>query len=612
VATVMLEVWSTYVAAINEEAWNYLEDDTTPHWFDQAKTNVFLAVSEFAQKIIYPPATETKSWDEDTKRTFKVFRVDVKDIFYEAYEVLRDAMLAQFVDSVLRALEASDWLALEAGMFCINSLSELLREPSDAHLLRLFEQPLYTVMTGNTNVPAVTRRTAVEMVAALDSFLMRHPALLPQVLTFLLGALAQPSLAHGAAKSFASLCSRCRTSLTGELNDFFQMYEQFLAYQTAEEFTKSKILEGIAAIVQAQDSDDKRLAGLERLFQYVTHDAMQALNVTKADGDPEQGQVLALTCLKCLVGMGKALGAADDEVIDLVTNKSNRTPANYWTQGPGKEIQNQIINLVNHFTQVFPANGEIVETGCNVLRTGFKETLPGPFVLPPSTTIDYIVKTSIQTPRLPHVLDTACCWLASNRRNGSEDFLMQAQRLLDHVVSILQALQHPRTDPEITVGCVEVIHKFILVRPKIFATQHPNVLKGMFDFSIECIKSPEVLPKRAAAALWKDIFELSGSTRSQFQSTGQDIVNHFGPAVVFALMYNVCGEVDFSSLEYIVAALRKVVTSDRNAKNYMNAALAGQALMIRVKDDPNTEGIIRKFIESVTRYAEPQYLQTYI
>ncbi|KAF2184720.1 ARM repeat-containing protein [Zopfia rhizophila CBS 207.26] len=601
VAPVVLDFWNSYISTIAEEFFQYTEEDAKPAWMEKAKSNIFLSISEFLQKIIFPLPVVTKDWDSDSKKTFKVFRVDVRDIIQEAYEVLHDAMLDQFIDFTLRALEGGNWLELEAGLFCLNSISEALQENSDVRLRRLFDQPLFTIMTENANIPAATRRTAVEMIADFNSFFLRHPELLPQVLPFLLRALGQPSLAHSAAKSFASLCSECRNSLTGELTSFFQMYEQFLSYQTAEEFTKSRVLEGIAAIVQAQDSDDKRHSGIQQLFQYVSHDAMQAINVTKEGNDLEQGQALALTTLKCLACIGKALQASDEEVIDLESDHIN--PPQYWTHGPGKEIQNQIINIVNYLSQIFPANSEVIEAACNVLRAGFKETVPGPFVLPPSATIDFVSKTNMQTPRLPYVLDTACCFISSHKLDKTDEYEVQAQRLLHHILAIMQELQHPRNDPEVSVGCIEVIQKFINTNASILTSQTADVLKGMFDFSIECLKSPEVLPKRAAAQLWKDIFELSGNVKSGDRATGQDIVEHFGPAVTWALLWNVCGEVDGTSLEHINLPLRKMILSDKNARLNITNALAEQPLIMKVKEDPATEGILRKFVESLMRNA---------
>ena len=171
------------------------------------------------------------------------------------------------------------------------------------------------------------------------------------------------------------------------------------------------------------------------------------------------------------------------------------------------------------------------------------------------------------------------------------------------MLSIMQALQNPRNDPEVSVGCIELIQKFVNSNAQIFTTEHPDVLKAMFDFSIECLKSPEVLPKRSSAQLWKDIFDLSGNTKSPHQGTGQDIVNHFGAEVTFAMIFNICGEVDQTGLDHFLAPLRKLIQSDRNARTYISNALAVQPLLLRVKDDPATQDMVRKFIESVMRYA---------
>lgn len=595
VALLALDFWSTYITTVAEESFVYLEGEH-PVWLLAAKSHVFQAIAELLRKIIYPPAEVTRSWDSDSKKTFKVFRMDVRDITMEAFELLRDGLTEQFIDFAVQALESKQWLELEAGLFCLISLADALTAVDDK-LSRLFERPLFAAISENVDIPAVTRRTAVDLVAAFNHFFMRNPHFLPQVLPFLLNALAQPSLAQGAAKSFASLCSECRKTLTGELPSFFQMYDQFLTYPTAEESTKSKVLEGIAAIVQAEGPEGKQLAGLQHLFQYVAHDAMQALNLTKGGNDPEQGLVLALTALKCLSCIGRALQASDEDVVDLdpVDNQSI-----YWTQGPGKDIQTQIVNFITYLTQIFPANDEIIESACNVLRAGFKEMGPGAFVLPPAAAVDYITRTNLQTPRLTYVLETACCWVSCHK--GSSEFEAQAQRLLHYDLGIMQALQHPRNDPEISVGCIELIQSFVKQNASILKNEHPDVLKGTFDFSVECIKSPEVLPKRASASLWRDIIERIASSGSPDQAMCQEIVDHFGQSVTFALISNICGEVDATSLEHIVIPLRKLIQNDRHSKAYVSSALSEQPLLQRAQGEKTVQDMVRKFTESLMRY----------
>ncbi|KAF2678963.1 hypothetical protein K458DRAFT_315514 [Lentithecium fluviatile CBS 122367] len=601
VALVVLDFWSNYVSTVAEESFLYLEGEK-PAWMDPAVSNVILVVTELLEKIVYPPAEITKTWGPESKKTFKVFRMDVRDITMEAFEVLRDTLTQQFVNFAGHALKMSQWLRLEAGLFCLISIADGLTNV-DEMLDDLFnssvEQPLFATLTENTAIPGLTRKTAVDLVAALNHFFLRNPHYLPQVLPFLLSALRAPNLAHGAAKSFASLCSECRKSLTSELNSFFQMYELFLTYPTADEYTKSRVLEGIAAIVQAEDSDEKKLAGVQHIFKYVTTDAEQAIYFAGDGRDPEKGQALAISTLKCLACIARALQASDEDVVDLELTENESA---FWSQGAGKAIQEQIINFIGYLTQVFPGNDEIVESSCNIFRSGFKEMGPGPFVLPPPQAVDYITRTNIHTPRLTYVLETACCWVSSHKKH--REYETQAQRLLHYDLSIMQALQHPRNDPEVSVGCIELIQSFVKQNASILKIEHPAILKGTFDFSVECIQSPEVLPKRASASLWKDIFEKTAATGSLDQATCQDIVDHFGQAVTFALMANVCGQVDQTSLEHILAPLRKLIQSNRNARTYITTAVTEQPLIQRVQADPATPQMVQKVIESMMRNAK--------
>jgi len=112
------------------------------------------------------------------------------------------------------------------------------------------------------------------------------------------------------------------------------------------------------------------------------------------------------------------------------------------------------------------------------------------------------------------------------------------------------------------------------------------------------------LPKRAAAKLWKDIFEMAANTHSPYQATIQEIVAHFGSPVTAALISNICGEVDFTSLEHIVVPLRALIRAEKNARAYITNALEGQPLLQRFQGDQGVQDMVRKLIESMTRNAK--------
>lgn len=599
IAPIAVDFWTNWVSTLEDEFFEY-EEDKKPPWTETAKTNTLLAVSELWNKIRFPPPEITDGWDSEAKKTFKVFRADVRDLIQGAYEQLLDDMLNQFILLTLGALGRGQWLELEAGLFCLNALAEGLEPEADERLKSLLSFSLFSQMSEGPSIPATTRRTAVDMVGFFTSFFLRNVEFLPPVLTFLFSALAQPSLANSAAKSFASLCSQCRKSLTGELDSFFQMYQQFLQYPTADVLTKSKVLEGITSIVEALTSEEKKHARIQQLLNVVAQDADKAILLAKDGHAAEEGVVSALTALQCLTSMGKALQGPDEAVIDLEADKS---PSTYWTQGPGAVIQKQIITLIEYLTKVYETDSDIIEEACSIFRTGYKEIIPGPFVFPPKETVDFISGCTLNTPRLPFVLETACIFLTSHKHDKSPSFYEQAQHLLHHVLKLMQQLGHPSTDPDVSVGCIEVIQRIINTNAGILKNESPEVLQSMFNFSVECVKCPDVLPKRAASQLWNDIFALSSDTRHPQRATAQDIVNYFAPSITLALIFNICGEVDASSLDYITPPLRKMIQSERNARAYITAALQEQRLFARHAADQSMESLKRVFVEGVIRNA---------
>lgn len=598
IAPIAVDFWTNWVSTLEDEYFEY-EEDKKPPWTETAKSNTLLAISELWNKIRFPPPEITNGWDSEAKKTFKVFRADVRDLIQAAYEQLLDDMLDRFILLTLGALGRGQWLELEAGLFCLNALAEGSELEADERLKSLFNFSLFNQISEGSSIPAATRRTAVDMVGFFTGFFLRNVEFLPPVLTFLFSALAQPSLANSAAKSFASLCSQCRKSLTGELDSFFQMYQQFLQYPTADALTKSKVLEGITSIVEALTSEEQKHNRIQQLLNFVAQDADKSILLAKDGHAAEEGVVSALAALQCLTSMGKALQAPDEAVIDLETEK---IPSTYWTEGPGAAIQKQVVTLIEYLTKVYETDSDIIEEACSILRTGYKETIPGPFVLPPKETVDFISRCTLNTPRLPFVLETACIFLTSHKSDKSSAFFEQAQHLLHHVLKLMQQLGHPSVDPDVSVGCIEVVQRIINTNAGILKNESPGVLQSMFNFSVECVKCADVLPKRAASQLWNDIFALSSDTRHPERATAQDIVNHFAPSITLALIFNICGEVDASSLDYITPPLRKMIQSERNSRAYITAALQEQRLFMRITADPSTESLKRTFVEGAIRY----------
>lgn len=96
--------------------------------------------------------------------------------------------------------------------------------------------------------------------------------------------------------------------------------------------------------------------------------------------------------------------------------------------------------MVSRVYDVLGDKGEIVDATCSVVRQGFREFEPGPFVLPPAMISDLLLKANPQAPRLGFVIGTAGLFVSSYKRNLIGTGIYEVlDSLLTWVSQLLQA-----------------------------------------------------------------------------------------------------------------------------------------------------------------------------
>jgi len=455
-----LEFWNTFTEFMIDSL--FADGEIRGTWIDPARNHVLRAIEECWVKIRFPAQEEVGSWDSEVRTGFKAFRADVKDLLQASYTLIGVEILDKFADLALISLERRDWVDLESTLFCLNALSDCTadEESVDRTLERLFGSPMFTLLSNSeVTVPAKTRQTAVYALGHYTAFFERHTRYLPSALNFLFTSLETSALAVAASKSISALCSSCRKALIAELGTFIQQYEAFLEWPSADISSKVKVMGAIAAIVQAVPSEEVRIESLDRLLLFVEADLHSCLRLAGA-GHLEDAQATALTALRCLASMGKALQAPDDVPIEL---DGDTCHISIWNQGHGASIQARIVHCLEVIPDVFRNDGEIVEAACDVLRTGYKETAPGPFVFAPQVTINFVYRSTLNTSRLDYVLNTACVLLTRHSSDSSTRIDDAANSLLVHTLKLIHLLDGnplhssssplPGTDPDSSRPC---------------------------------------------------------------------------------------------------------------------------------------------------------------
>lgn len=422
-----LEFWQSYTEFLIDSLYG-AEDQVEP-WMDSAKQYVVQAIENCWVKIRLPPDNIWAQWVSEERGDFKAFRADVEDLLQSSFTLLGTTIFNRLANLALEALQNHAWLHLEATLFCLNALAETISDEDvvDATLSNLFGSSLFAnLMDSALAIPSKTQQTAVTTIVCFTAFFERHTHFLPPMLTFLFTALQLPTLAGVAAKAIYSTCDTCRKTLVHEVGAFLHQYEALLQWQGVESATKEKVIGAITAIIQAMPSDEHqdgrfdkvlsngyRVGSFDQLLDFVDRD-VKACQESASAGLMEQAQEKGLCALRSLINMGRSMQEPDGPTIDLDTEASTHDAyeSQVW-----ESSQERIVRFLHAVSTSLGNDGEVIEAGCQVLRTGYKETSPGPFVFPPKTTEDFVANSSLQTPRLEYVLDTAGAMLTRHIRS---------------------------------------------------------------------------------------------------------------------------------------------------------------------------------------------------
>ncbi|MCJ1469086.1 hypothetical protein MMC07_007719 [Pseudocyphellaria aurata] len=568
-----LEFWTTFTEFLTDSL--YAAGDEITFWMNDARQYVPEVIEACWKKILMPPPNTVTAWNSEERASFSAFRSDVEDFLQSSFTFLGIDILEQFANLALASLSNRAWLQLEATLFCLNALSDSLPDDdsSDGALCRLFGSSLFVDMVGPYPIPPKTRQTAVNSITNYTAFFERRTEFLPPMLNFLFESLKAPLVANVAAKAIYSTCWTCRKSLVTELAAFLRQYEILLTWDSVEITTKAKVMGAIAAIIQALPSDEVQVNPLNMLLLFVEKDVESFLDLMET-GQQEAAQTHGLCALRCLSYMATAFQLPDDVAIDL---DAETQPSTVWGQTTGELIQGRIIGSIDKVTSLTKGNGDIMEVACHILRAGYKESDPGPFVLPVFVTERFVVSGDLQTARLDHILDTAGALLSRHANSPTDAVNSAALTFLIHILRLIRQMEgNPSADPEIAFSCLNLAEKLIPTYLQTFLdAQTRNDIPTLFVFSLRCLALPEVMPKRAASYFWASLMQ-NRELSDEKQNVVNDIMQTYGSQLSYVLIMNVGGGAARSDLDVLADPLRKLVSSHPRAKTWLTDALWSQ------------------------------------
>ncbi|KAL8734875.1 MAG: hypothetical protein Q9166_001227 [cf. Caloplaca sp. 2 TL-2023] len=573
ICTPAMEFWQSYTEHLIDSL-STTEDQVEP-WKESARQCVMQVVEQCWVKVRMPPEKDYVKWTSDAKGEFKVFRTDVVDLLQSAYALVGSSLFDRFASLAVEALQNHAWLHLEATLFCLNALAEPISDEDvvDSTLSTLFNSELFTTMMNETlEVPFQTQQTAVNLITSFTAFFERNTHVLPSMLTFLFDSMRTPALAGVAAKAIQSTCDSCRKSLVSEIGALQLQYDDLSNFENLTSGSRERLVGAIAAVIQAVSSESDKMESFSRLLGNVEVD-VQACSDHAQLGERAGAEELGLCALRCLTAMGKYLQEPDDNTVDLESEPIGQNKlyeVTIWTP-----YQVRILRAMGAVSEALGTNnGDVVEGVCQVFRSGLKSKFPGPFVFAPSVIEGYVVSTSIQSPRLEYVLDTAGAMLSAHTRSGVTKIDPSAARFLDHSFQLLASMSYiPTNEPEVSSSCIELVTKYIPPYLHIFLDPGRRYhVTNFILFTIQSMLCKELMPRRSAAFFWASLFQRY-DVKPDIQIMVQIFLEQYGPQVAQAIMINIGGEASRSELETFADPLRQMVTNQVKVRQWLSDAL---------------------------------------
>jgi hypothetical protein len=385
-----------------------------------------------------PPIEVMCKWDSDAAARFWEFRRDYRELILSSFPFVGNKLFENFIDRALHFLQSNSWHDLEVALFALSALSEPMAErpEGDRDTARLFQSELFDVLTTQlAHGHPKLQQTSISLLSNYSLFFSRHREYLEPMLKFLFTALGYPSMDEAAAKSLFSTCYTLRGHLASRFRVVVEYYQTVLRSSALKPSVRVKVVGAIACIAEASVSKIAQVEALGQILEFVEADLHLLAKATIS----VEAHAVGLHVLKSLESIGLGMRKPDREPIDL--DSESDTVLSPEVRSLFHAAQHKIMAMCKNILEMFPEDGDIIEAVCQVLRTGYTESGPGPFVFGPSFTRHIFLRINVHNPRFGHVLETATVLMRAYPHPKTPEMMDTAGLCLLHALQLVSAAE---------------------------------------------------------------------------------------------------------------------------------------------------------------------------
>lgn len=506
-----------------------------------------------------------------------IFRIRVWDTTLEAYELYGTLILRKLVEVALHPFSNKNFSVeeicshVEPPLYVLQSLSDSLMEIAieDKYLAMLFDSPIFAdiVQRDDNRVPSQLRRLALSTIRVSKKFFTRNQSYLVKMLRTLSKSLERADISQTAASILASMCNWNRFRLVENLDEMLALVKDF--YQSAHKSQASKqyMCAAVASLIQALNDNDAKIQPLSTLLQLVEQDVeAKRIQILHTSDNSVQTEI-ARDSLGQLLSMARGSQESSDLVVDL--EEEAKSP--FWSSEQGFAVQRRILGILTASVQVNASSEDLLTDACAVIRNGYYEHSPGPFVFPPSVTIDFIASIPPNHPRVDVAVTMAGSFISSHSSESSR-IDAHVPALAGFVCRVIQQLGNARADPLVAESVVDFFGRLTNVYMGQILNLPQGELLRVCNFALECLENPEILPRKSSASFWEAVLRAKDASDA-IQSKINELIQFVGPTLTAALVKCFGGNCTRGELDRLSGPFRELVSRHPASKQWIQSAL---------------------------------------
>lgn len=170
----------------------------------------------------------------------------------------------------------------------------------------------------------------------------------------------------------------------------------------------------------------------------------------------------------------------------------------------------------------------------------------------------------------------------------------------------------PSNDPEIAQAGIDFLYRLLPSYVKTLIQQPHAAQEFLFVFGLKALRGRDPLPKFAAADFWviylnpsfvvaltylQSSFLSLTNLDEDLQRSIDTLLEHLGPMIADALIYNISGNAARSELDKVCDPLKKFVARHRSSKAWLENALSSDNFASDRVSDSEKRAFLQKIMK---------------